>query len=90
MATVKSINPPKSAPDDVREQYDRMSNKLSHLAALLAMTYGSAGEAFNEMSDVLRDKYLWACAEMAQDCEELADRVGVRLYQLEGAEVSHG
>jgi hypothetical protein len=90
MATVKSINAPKSALGDAREKYDLLANKLSQLAALLRMTHGNAGETFNEMNDELREKYLWACGDMARDCEELADLVGTRLYHLEGAEVSHG
>ena len=72
----------KSIPD-AREQYDELSSKLAQLTALLQMTHGNAAETFNDMSSDLRDKYLWACSAMARDCEELADAIGPRIYELE-------
>jgi hypothetical protein len=80
----------KSIPD-VREQYDRLNSKLVQLTALLQMTYGNARETFTDMSEDLQDRYMWACASMARESEELAEALGTRLYQLEGAEaVSRG
>jgi hypothetical protein len=90
MATVKSINGPRPSLGITREQYERLSSKLIQLKALLTMTHGNAGETFNDMSDEMRDNYLWACASMAGDCEELAEAIGPRLYHLEAAEACHG
>lgn len=59
---------------------DRATELSSKLKALLAMTYGAAGESFRGMSDELQDEYLWACAGMA-------DELKSAVYELATASV---
>jgi hypothetical protein len=87
MATIKSINLPKRVPDDARDKWERLQDKTQQLEALLEMTYGGAGETFNAMSQSLRDRYLWACADMVRDCAELVESLGPVVYR---PEASHG
>jgi hypothetical protein len=85
----------KNVPDDDRgdandrcRDYDLLATKLAQLQSMLMMTYGGARETFDSMNDDLRDSYLWACADMVDECIGLNDMVGfvVRPGQ---AEVSH-
>jgi hypothetical protein len=79
----------KSIPDR-RKQYEQLSTKLTQLHALLEMTYGGASEPFNDMSDDLRDNYMWACSDMARESVDLLIQLSAPIY-LQSVEVSpHG
>jgi hypothetical protein len=65
------------------DRYLQLTAKLGHLESLLEMTYGGAAESFSEMSDRMRDQYMWACADLARDCSRLAE-------SLAGAMMSPG
>lgn len=54
------------------ETLDQLTAKTDKLAALLSLTYGTAGESFRNMADGVQDSVLWACAELADDCYALA------------------
>lgn len=56
-----------------RAPVDILSSKLSHLQAMLMMTYGNGQDPFDSMSDVVRDNYMWACAALVDDCIELVE-----------------
>jgi hypothetical protein len=87
MATIKSINPLKRTPGDARDKWETLQDKTQQLEALLEMTYGGGSKTFNGLSQSLRDRYLWACADMARDCAELVDALGPAVYH---PEASHG
>ncbi|RTL42212.1 MAG: hypothetical protein EKK49_01170 [Rhodocyclaceae bacterium] len=57
---------------------DQMSARLAQLQALLAMTYGDAGDAFRRMAQSHRDDYLWACYMIAGEVRELGDALLVQ------------
>lgn len=67
---------------DTLDSLDTLQQKLAQLDAMLAMSYGSAGETFRNMNDSLQDNYLWACSAIAGECRELAD--GLSLARFEG------
>jgi hypothetical protein len=53
------------------------------LRAMLFMTYGGSFEAFNDMSDRLKDDYLWQCATLAnQICAVVEHQVNYRVADL--------
>jgi hypothetical protein len=54
------------------ERLDVLTQKLAQLEAVLAMSYGDAGESFRNMNDDLQDNYLWSCGTLARECKELA------------------
>lgn len=54
---------------------DELSGKLAQLRAMLTVVSGSGFESFNEFNDELRGNYLWACATLATECEQLADSI---------------
>lgn len=70
---------------DARALTDELAQKTAQLHALLQMTFGNASEEFNCMNVKLRDNYLWVCATMARDCEDLASALGPAMCRLEGA-----
>ena len=52
--------------------HDNLTAKLSQLKALLSMTCGGAMDAFNGLTDALRNDYLSACSDLTDDCLSLA------------------
>lgn len=54
--------------DDVHTQ---LSARLSHLCALLAMTYGAGYQAFRMYGETTQENYLWTCSSLANECDEL-------------------
>ena len=54
------------------EAHDNLTAKLAQLKAMLAMTFGGAMEAFNGLTDAVRDDYLSACSDLTDDCLSLA------------------
>jgi len=77
------------------ERLDVLTQKLAQLEAVLAMTYGDAGESFRNMNDDLQDNYLWSCGTLARECKELAlslasTRDDGALGGMAHREVAHG
>lgn len=56
---------------DARTNYDILAKKLAQLHAMLTMTYGEALETLESMNETLRDNYLSACSDVAEDCGKL-------------------
>ena len=52
--------------------HDNLTAKLAQLKALLSVTFGGAMEAFNGLTDAVRDDYLSACSNLTDDCLSLA------------------
>jgi hypothetical protein len=73
---------------DPHEQYEALATKTAQLHALLEAAYGGGADNFSELSQETRDRYLWACADLASDCEELVQALGPAVYRP--AEVCHG
>ena len=59
--------------DDVQSH---LSARLSHLTALLSMTYGAGYQSFTQYDETTQEDYLWACCSMAKECGELLDALG--------------
>lgn len=57
-------------------QLDRVDMLSSKLESLLVMTCGDGFEAFNAMSDEMKDSYLWACADMASELKRACSELG--------------
>ncbi|WP_291981216.1 hypothetical protein [Candidatus Accumulibacter sp. ACC005] len=54
---------------------NHLDTRLAHLSALLEVAYGGGGEAFRGYSNEIQDQYLWACAQLADECRELFPQV---------------
>lgn len=65
---------------DVRDDCNRLTRKLSQLEAVLHGTYGDSREGFDSMADDVRENYMWACADLAGECKELAQRVSTAAH----------
>jgi len=63
---------PDAATEDVT---DHLNAKLGQLSAMLHLIFGEGLGHFNNMSDTIKDNYLWSCAMIADECKELADRL---------------
>ena len=50
---------------------DMLGEKTAILAAMLAMTKGSAFETFNAKSDSIRDRYMQGCCNLSDEIGEL-------------------
>lgn len=62
----------KATRDDVREH---LNARLVQLCAMLSMIHGTGLSGFDHYNDKIKDDYLWSCAMMARECEELADLI---------------
>ncbi len=75
MAT-KNVTPGAATPtthDTTRDKLCLLSGRTRQLHALLMMTYGEAADSFGSLNAEDRENYLWACADMANDCTRMAD-----------------
>lgn len=64
---VYALNP-SSKPSD---RADHLQARLSQLQAMLAMMQGDGREAFDSLSDDLRDNYVWACSMAVSECKAM-------------------
>ena len=77
--------------ESLTDRYDRLTEKLAHLRAMLLMTHGNPGPDFRKMADNYQDDYLWGCFALAQEAADLADAIAPALYPGNaGREALHG
>lgn len=72
-------------PDD-RDTSEILYRKLRQLHAMLLRTYGEEGSNLQAMADELRDDYMWACADVANDCMALSEGLMGSLYKRQAVE----
>jgi hypothetical protein len=53
------------------DHQDRIDEIVQKLSAMLTMTCGECGEPFRRMADNIQDNYMWACADMARELQNL-------------------
>lgn len=58
--------------------HDHLSARLTHLTAMLTAITCFGFETFNGHSNTTKDNYLWACAMMSKECEQLSDALYTR------------
>lgn len=58
---------------DTMDKLNAIDEKLCKLRALLTMTFGNNADAFNALSDLHRDNYLWACSTLVDECKAAVD-----------------
>ncbi len=63
---------PNAAPGDIA---DHLTAKLGQLSAMLHLVFGEGLESFENMSDSIKNSYLWSCAMIADECKELSERL---------------
>lgn len=76
-----------STVSDTLDRIDTLHKKLAQLDAMLNMTYGNAGDTFRGMSESLQDNYLWACSNLAGECNALAEGLSPSHVEWEAAGV---
>lgn len=57
----------------MRDVGDQLCNYSDQLQAMLAMTWGNSN--FCDLNEEYKDRYLWACNDMADRISKLAHRV---------------
>jgi len=63
--------------------YDHLSNRITHLRAMLDTVWGQGYENFKDYSEDVQGNFLWGCASLAKECEQLADVLGPAIYRNE-------
>jgi hypothetical protein len=48
---------------------------------MLFMTYGDAEEAFSGMNDELKDNFMWACSDIADECFALSETISTTVHR---------
>jgi hypothetical protein len=66
---------------------DRMDAIAQKLSAMLAVTCGANGESFRNLNDQIQDNYMWACADMARELQNLV--LGTSEANLTTEETDH-
>jgi hypothetical protein len=61
---------PNASADDV---HTRLDTSLSHLYAMLSMTYGPGYQAFKGYNETIQENYLWACSSLASECQVMLE-----------------
>lgn len=51
--------------------------KLTHLEAMLVMTWGVGGETFRKQSASVQDGFMGSCYAIVEECRELANLTGL-------------
>lgn len=76
------------APVSAFDTLGKLQGKLAQLTAILNSIYGGGFESFQCLNDTLQENILWACADLSEDCERLADSLTPANVQC--SEVQHG
>lgn len=63
------------------DAYDHLSNRITHLRAMLDTVYGGGYESFKECNENIQDNFLWSCASLARECEQLTEAMGSAIYK---------
>jgi hypothetical protein len=67
-------------PDDSYD-FEKLGRKLIHLNALLLRTYGEDGELLHDSCAAVQDNYLWACSELASECNDLHTKLNMTMIR---------
>lgn len=68
---------------EAKDAYDHLSNRVTHLRAMLDTVWGQGYENFKEYSEDVQGNFLWSCASLAKECEQLTDALGPAIYRKE-------
>jgi hypothetical protein len=52
--------------------YDQLTARLTQLNSMLSMVIGEGFDMFSNHSDQIQSDYLWTCAMLTRECQELA------------------
>jgi hypothetical protein len=69
------------------DRKDRMDAIAQKLSAMLTMTCGECGESFRMMADYIQENYMWACADMARELQDLVLSTSGANQETEAAHV---
>ena len=61
--------------------YDHLSNRTTQLRAMLDMLWGEGYESFKLYNEDTQSNFLWSCAELARECEQLTNALGSAVYK---------
>lgn len=61
--------------------YDLLSNRLTQLRSMLDTVWGQGYENFKDCSEDVQGNFLWSCASLAEECEQLTDALGAAIYR---------
>ncbi len=69
----KSMDPARciSGARDLLGVSSAVDMKLAHLSAMLQMTWGDESSLLHRSNDGIRDHFMWACSQIADECIEL-------------------
>ena len=63
------------------DAYEHLNTRITHLRAMLDTVYGGGYESFKEHNENTQENFLWSCASIARECEQLAEAMGSAIYK---------
>ena len=63
------------------DAYDHLNTRITHLRAMLDTVWGQGYENFKDYSDEIQGNFLWGCASLAKECEQLTDALAPAIYR---------
>lgn len=64
-----------AASEQQAEAINMLSNKVTQLHSMLTVIIGEGFESFNNYNDNIKENYLWACADIADEVKRLSDEI---------------
>jgi hypothetical protein len=74
--TQSTIPQPKYHDEDT---IDRLNRKSSQLHALIRTTVGLGFQGFDSWNDTIKENFLWACADLAEEVEETSRKLEIAI-----------
>lgn len=84
MAT-ENLNSPQQALGALRsvcEQAEELTQRLTQLDAMVAVTYGEQGEAFRNMNDNLQDNFLWGVSTITEQLQKASEKLARDIHAV--------
>ena len=63
------------------DAYEHLNTRITHLRAMLDTVWGQGYETFKDCSDDIQGNFLWGCASLAKECEQLTGALGTAIYK---------
>ena len=63
------------------DAYEHLNTRITHLRAMLDTVWGEGYENFKDYSEDVQGNFLWGCASLAKECEQLTEALGTAIYK---------
>ena len=63
------------------DAYDYLNSRITQLRAMLDTVWGQGYDNFKDYGEEIQGNFLWSCASLAKECEELTESLGTAIYK---------